>query len=587
MLKNIIILFAIYCVSQVAYAQNNLTKRISINAQNQHLQNVLQELGKKGEFTFSYSTTILPKDSLVSLKVYNMMVQDILDSLLNGNFEYKEASNYVVLRASPNSLSLIPEKSEPLGRKYLVSGYIIDNASGKKIKDASVYDKQLFKSTLTDAEGYFKLKIKTNNQAVRLTVTKEQYKEITVTMLPAVTVGKNDSTKYGYQPGNGIIATYFGKIFISAKQKVQNSNLGGFVANSPVQVSFVPGLSTHGFYNSQMVNAVSINALAGYSAGVDGAEVAGLFNVNKQNVGQFQAAGLINVVGGTVDGVQLAGIGNVVLDSVQAFQAAGIFNAVKANFSGVQAAGIANAITGKMKGTQLAGITNLAVKGLDGLQAAGIGNSSVKKVNGWQMAGIYNVSVGELNGGQLAGIANYAKKVKGFQMGLVNIADTLEGVSFGLVNLNRNGYHKFIVSSNEFTNVNLALATGNNNLYTSLRAGYNVSDTAKVFSYGAALAHDFKLNRSLAMGAQISADQLYLGSWNRINVLSKVGISAQVRLIKGVELFAGPYYNVFYSNQNSKIRNYSNPKQIRGLNYHNFDRNIKGWLGFEAGIRLF
>lgn len=571
MYKKIFIIAAIFSATISTYAQNNLAKRISINEQNEHLQTVLQNLSKKGQFTFSYNTSIFPKDSLVSLKVYNMMVQDILDSLLNGNFEYKEASNYVVLRACPNNLSLIPEKSEPIGRKYVVSGYIIDNASGRKIKDASVYDRQLFKSTLTDDHGYFKLKIKSNNQAIRLTITKDLYKEITVTMLPAVTFDGKDSTKYSFKPGDGIVDTYFGKIFISTKQKVQNVNLLGFFTQSPVQVSFVPGLSTNGLYNSQMVNTVSLNALAGYSAGVNGVELAGLFNVNKYNVRNFQAAGLINTVGGTVDGVQLAGIGNVVLDSVVGVQGAGIFNAVKSNFLGVQ----------------MAGIVNVNAKGLKGAQLAGIGNTSIKGVKGWQMAGIYNVAADSLSGGQLAGIINYARKIKGFQMGLLNIADTLDGVSLGLLNISRNGYHKLAISSNDITNTNLSFITGNAKLYTALRAGYNISDTAKVFSFGVAIGHDFKFNNTFSLGSQISFDQLYLGSWNKSNLLSKAGFNLQFQLAKGIGLFAGPYYNVYYTNQINKVKNYSYPILNNGLAYHSYSDRVKAWVGFEAGIRLF
>lgn len=354
----------------------------------QPLQVVLDQLSKKGNFIFSYNSDSLPKDTTITFKADNIMVQDALDSLFNGSFEYKEASNYIVFRACPKSLSLIPEKSESIGSKYLISGYIIDNSDGQKVKDASVYEKQLLKSTLTDHQGYFKLKIKSNNQAIRLTVAKDQYKEITVTMLPAVTVDTKDSSKYGFKLESGIVATYFGKIFITSKQKLQSANLNGFYTESPVQFSFVPGLSTNGLYNSQVVNAVSLNALAGYSAGVNGIEIAGLFNVNKHNVKNFQAAGLINTVGGTVNGVQWAGIGNIVLDSVSAFQIAGIFNAVKSNFFGVQISGIANANKGNMTGTQLAGIVNLNGKKLKGTQWAGIGNNNVKAVNGWQMAGI-------------------------------------------------------------------------------------------------------------------------------------------------------------------------------------------------------
>lgn len=586
MFKKIFVLAAIYCTILGAYAQNNLAKRVSINAQNEHLDHVLQELSSKGQFTFSYNTKILPKDSLVSLSAYNMMVQDILDSLFNGNFEYKEASNYVVLRSCSNSLSLIPEKSESIGSKYVISGYVVDNANGNKIKDASVYDKHLLKSTLTDQHGYFKLKLKTNNQAIRISVTKDQYKEITVTMLPGIVVGGTDSTKYGFQPSNGRLNPYFGKIFISSRQQIQNINLGGFFTESPVQVSFVPGLSTHGFYNSQMVNKVSLNALAGYSAGVNGVELAGLFNINKYNVRSFQAAGLLNTVGGTVDGVQLAGIGNIVLDSVQAFQGAGIFNGVKSNFLGVQAAGIVNAVKGNMKGTQMAGIINLS-KGLKGTQLAGIGNTTIKGVKGWQIGGIYNISLDTINGGQVAGIVNYAKKMKGLQLGLINIADTLDGVSLGLLNLSKNGYHKIDVFSSDVSNFNIGLRTGNAKLYSIIRGGYNVSDTAKVLSFGFGLGHDFVINKNWLIGTQLTSDQLYLGSWNRTNILNKVGLNVQVQIVKNISIFAGPNYNLFYSNQTSKIKNYSHPIQSRGIVYHNYSKQVKGWGGLEVGIRLF
>lgn len=73
-----------------------------------------------------------------------------------------------------------------------------------------------------------------------------------------------------------------------------------------------------------------------------------------------------------------------------------------------------------------------------------------------------------MKGVQVAGIVNYAKKMKGFQLGLINIADTLEGASFGLVNLSKNGYHKLATYSNEITNLNLALVTGSAKLYTQL-----------------------------------------------------------------------------------------------------------------------
>lgn len=62
-------------------------------------------------------------------------------------------------------------------------------------------------------------------------------------------------------------------------------------------MSLTPGLSTHGFFNSQIVNTFSLNLIGGATAGVDGTELAGGFNVNQYDMRGAQFAGVINVVG--------------------------------------------------------------------------------------------------------------------------------------------------------------------------------------------------------------------------------------------------------------------------------------------------
>ena len=47
-----------------------------------------------------------------------------------------------------------------------------------------------------------------------------------------------------------------------------------------------------------------------------------------------------------------------------------------------------------------------------------------------------------MNGAQVAGVFNYAKKLRGVQIGLINVSDTSDGYSIGLLNLVKQGYHK-------------------------------------------------------------------------------------------------------------------------------------------------
>src|SRR5205814_7962213 len=130
--------------------------------------------------------------------------------------------------------------------------------------------------------------------------------------------------------------TAVGAFLLSASQKVQSLNLKDFFAQRPFQFSVIPGVSSHGKLSPQIINNFSLNIFGGYSGGVNGLEVAGLFNIDKKTVQYLQIAGLSNVVGGPMNGLQVGGLHNTVLDSVAGLQIGGVNNFVKARLVGVQ-----------------------------------------------------------------------------------------------------------------------------------------------------------------------------------------------------------------------------------------------------------
>ncbi|HEX6168581.1 MAG TPA: hypothetical protein VFZ33_02740, partial [Chitinophagaceae bacterium] len=360
---------------------------------------------------------------------------------------------------------------------------------------------------------------------------------------------------------------------ISGKQKIQSLNLKNFFATRPFQVSVVPGLSTHGQLSSQVVNSFSLNIFGGYTAGTNGLEIGGLFNIDKKEVKYFQAAGLFNSVGGEVKGFQVAGINNLVQDSVE----------------GMQAAGINNFVTGKMSGFQVAGIYNHVSDSVKGVQISGVGNFSKEKVSGVQIAGVSNISNREMNGVQIAGIINYTKKLRGVQIGLINIADTSAGYSIGLINIIIKGYHKLSFSANEIQNFNAAFKTGNSKLYSILQAGLNASDSNKVYSFGYGLGSELSLNKrkTLSINPELSCQYLYLGSWDYTNLLNRFNLNFNVRLGKYVSLFAGPSYSVYITDQNFGFSGYRFPVPPSGYNTTKFSNKVTGWFGWNAGINFF
>jgi hypothetical protein len=588
--------------------QANLQKNVSLEVNNQRLDNVLEILSNKGDFYFSYNSSIIKKDSLVSFRASNKTVKEILSLLFNTTYEFRESGNYIIIRKAPIRMTLVTQKGVTEEKIYSVSGYVYDEQSGAAINEASIYEKTILASAMSNEEGFFKIKLKSSKSGTaELTVSKEFYEDTTVkiqprfdqqvsiTMMPVEMPGSNvvitpedylvpDSLKIitdTTQTANSLVLTDsikvqqtgVGRFLISGKQKIQSLNLKNFFATRPFQVSVVPGLSTHGQLSSQVVNNFSLNIFGGYTAGTNGLEIGGLFNIDKKEVKYFQAAGLFNSVGGEVKGFQVAGINNLVQDSVE----------------GMQAAGINNFVTGKMSGFQAAGIYNHVSDSVKGVQVAGVGNFSKEKVSGVQIAGVSNISNREMNGVQIAGVINYTKKLRGVQIGLINIADTSAGYSIGLINIIIKGYHKLSFSANEIQNFSAAFKTGNSKLYSILQAGLNASDSNKVYSFGYGLGSELSLNKkkTLSINPEISCQYLYLGSWDYTNLLNRFNLNLNVKLGKYVSLFAGPSYSVYVTNQDFGFSGYRFPIPPSDYNTTKFSSKVTGWFGWNAGINFF
>jgi hypothetical protein len=604
------VVFFLVAITGPCVGQNILSKNISLDVTRQRLDNVLEILSNKADFYFSYNSKIVKKDSLVSLNVRNKTVGEILSLLFNNTYEFRESGNYVIIRKAPIRMTMVTNKAVVEEKIYSVSGYVFDEQSGSAVNEASVYEKKQLASSLTNDRGYFRLKLKSSKASVvTLFISKEFYEdtsiviqprhnqEVTVTMMPIeneedkVTVAPEDYLlPDSIQPDGKIIDTTtppvslpagsasvertgMGKFLLSTRQKVQSLNMKHFFATRPFQVSLVPGLSSHGKMSGQVVNNFSLNVFGGYTAGTNGIEIGGLFNIDKKEVKYFQAAGIFNVVGGKMDGFQVAGITNTVLNAANGFQAAGINNHVKGKFIGFQAGGIYNHVSDSVKGVQVAGVANFAKRKVSGVQIAGVGNVSNKETNGVQIAGVFN----------------YSKKLKGVQVGLINIADTSEGYSIGLINIILKGYHKLSFSANEIVNVNAAFKTGNSKLYSILQAGVNADNRNLLYSFGYGLGSELNLNKkkTLSLNPELTSQYLYAGSWDYTNILNRIQLNLNVKLGKYVSLFAGPAYSVYISDQKTGIDGYRFPIPPSGYKTISFSNKVTGWFGWNAGINFF
>jgi hypothetical protein len=533
----------------------------------------------------------------------NTTVQDVLNKIFPGTMDYIESGNYLILRQR-----IVTEPPASSVNTYFIKGVVKDANTGMGVQEASVYEKTNLSAALTGDDGSFTLKLKTKSSMPMINVSKANYFDTgiyislpsktnivvslqnkysalmdsgTITIIsprdskpiiiPDTTIALTRSTSLTIDTNQTVEHTGLGNFFISAKLKIQSVNLSGFYTTRIYQMSLTPGLSTHGKLSPQVENIISINILGGYTGGTSAFEVGGLFNIDRRNAQYFQAAGLFNMDGGNLAGFQAAGLHNHVLGNVLGFQAAGISNYDNGNINGMQAAGIYNHVRDTISGIQVAGIANYNGEKLSGIQIAGIGNIERKNMDGVQIGGIFN----------------YAKKMNGFQLGLINIADSSNGFSLGLINIVQHGYHQLTLSTNEITNTNIDIKTGNKKFYGILHAGYNISNNNKVFSYGYGFGTIAQLNHELSLQPELKARYLYTGDWGNVNILSSFSLNFQVKLAKNIALFAAPVFNVYYTDQTAKVDDYKFPVQPTGFPSVNFSDKVNGWLGFSVGIALF
>jgi hypothetical protein len=494
------------------YAQDYLAQQVSVsNMGRVRMATLLEKIAQTGKFNFAYNNLAVPADSIVSVTSYNGSLNNFLYQLLGADYELKEVPGYIILRHALNRLYIVAY-TEKESDQLIIKGHVSDANTKNDVSQASIYEKNLLISTLTDEQGNFTFKVKNSNGSIILTASKDNYRDTSLHLLQDVTINlKVKRKRYKYDPAEKErgqkLAGGFSRFFISSKQKIQDLNLGGLFAYSPYQISLTPGLSSRGMYNSQVINNLSLNLVGGYTAGVQGVELAGVFNIDRNDVGFLQAGGVFNVVGGNLKGVQLAGVYNQVLNNAVGFQAAGVVNKTH-NFSG---------------GFQMAGVANVS-DSAKGFQIASVLNNS-KTVAGSQIA-----------------IINRAKKVKGLQLGFINLADSSD-YCIGLINFVKNGGKSLAVSSDESFFAHLDFRSGG-------RVFYGLAGIAYKFGNGPVTqALDVGIGAHILRDTRFTTDgefvaQTGFGHPQNAYQVYAIKILPAYRIDHHFKLLAGPALNV-------------------------------------------
>jgi hypothetical protein len=107
----------------------------------------------------------------------------------------------------------------------------------------------------------------------------------------------------------------------------------------PVHLGLVYPISTHDAHAPEIINYVSVHALAGVSGGEIGTAVSGIATIIKGTQKGLVVSGISTFVREDASGTQIASIANIVLGDVNGVQIAGVNN-LSANINGLQIVGL-------------------------------------------------------------------------------------------------------------------------------------------------------------------------------------------------------------------------------------------------------
>jgi hypothetical protein len=561
----------------------HLGRRITVHFTQVPLENALEEIGKAGDFRFSYNSDLIEQEKRVTVSATDRKVDAVLKDLLGDRVKVKEIGDHVIL---VQNTTLRPE-----GKKTFchVSGIIQEAGTLKALRDVTIYEPGGRNSTLSGPDGRYSVAMETGEEGRTLCFLKHGYYDTVIFFRPtgdrvirvilrarepeisrvAKFGGEIDLYSVSTGPGPAIDSLAVVTLLVPRKTLINSLNLRIF-STWPIQLSLIPYIGTNGKVSGSVSTSFSLNLLAGYNGGVKGFELGGLLNIDRNQVRGFQLGGLGNIVGGRTSGFQLGGLFNVDLAQVRGVQVAGLVNSASDTLKGVQLAGLCNYLDTKWRGAQISGLVNISGAPVDGLQ----------------LAGLSNITVSQNRGAQIAGFLNYARVLKGFQLAPFNIDLSVEsGVPVGFFTYVNKGYHCVEFSADEIFYANVAFKTGTDRFYNIFKAGFGDSLLTN-FTYGAGTL--FHVGKKFAINLDLTAGFVY-GTQNPLTwygAILKFLVAFEYRPAKHFSLFIGPAFNLsFYSNEGEQA--FPN-----GFPFYNFYDAYHGgtreqmWVGGMAGIRI-
>ena len=151
-----LVLIFMFCLT--GFSQD-LDRKISLDVKNMPLGEVLQQIARKGEIRFSYSSNSIPIHQNISYRCRLKPVRNVLNEILDSRgIEWIEVENQIILKKRPDQQN----KSAKTGRTlpvHVISGYLRENLTGEALIGVNVVTGGLGTGTTTNEYGFYSLSL--------------------------------------------------------------------------------------------------------------------------------------------------------------------------------------------------------------------------------------------------------------------------------------------------------------------------------------------------------------------------------------------------------------------------------------------
>lgn len=149
-----LVLLLLLMANSVLGQQVDLSKKVTLQGNNQTIEQILLAIGSQSDLAFSYSKKSINAGREISIHAENLTVNHVLTELQEkAGIEYVIVEQQIVLKP----IKIQKTKQAPRIERHTLSGYVKDKKTGENLMGATVFITGSGQGTITNEFGFFSL----------------------------------------------------------------------------------------------------------------------------------------------------------------------------------------------------------------------------------------------------------------------------------------------------------------------------------------------------------------------------------------------------------------------------------------------